>query len=92
MSQGKQFRRASCRRELAQKHGQLPRPSMSTRSELQAATGVSIPDEEPSALTQLGFQSLQPPTIDAVASTHNDHDRGQGGAQAALSLESLQEA
>lgn len=65
---------------------------MSTGSKPQPATGVSIPDEEPSALTQLGFQSLQPSPIDVVASTHNDHDRGQGGAQAALSLESPQEA
>lgn len=54
--------------------------------------GVSIPDEEPSALTHLGFQSLQGSTTNVVASTHNDHDRGQGWAQVALGLEPPQEA
>lgn len=86
-----QFRRPSFRRWPAQGTGQLPQPSASLGAP-QLAIGVSSPDQEPSALTQLSFQSLQLSAINAVASTHDDHDRGQGGAQAALGLEPLQEA
>lgn len=60
-------------------------------TEAPASDRRSIPDQELSALTQLGFQSLQLSAVNAIASTHDDHDRGQGRVQAALSLEPPEE-
>lgn len=52
----------------------------------------ALPDQEPSALAHPGFQRLQLLAVNAVSSTHDDHDRGQGGWQAALSLELPQDS
>lgn len=54
--------------------------------------GEGQDDWDSSAAAQLGFQVLELLATDVVASTHNDHNRSQGGAQAALSLEPPQGA
>lgn len=99
-SQREQFRRASCRRQPAQK----PRAASTAIHRHRGPLGVSasclgisgaqmaFPDQERSALAQLDVQGPQLLAVDAVASTHDDHDGGQGAGQAALSLEPPQEA
>lgn len=97
-NQREQFRRHSCKRWPAQRlravSTEAPQPATVVSMSPFGFSGVqpALPDQEPSALAHPGFQRLQLLAVDTVSSTHDDHDRGQGGWQAALSLELPQDS